>query len=142
MSKMRKKNGYSLVEVVIALSVVIIVSLAALSIALSSIATKATAINKTKAQSFADNVWESFKAAESENEFESLVLFAEGITLNDGATDEDGNTVYTYYSEENKFAAEISVNFSESERSEFEINITDKQGNSIVSFSFRKGDGI
>ncbi len=144
MSKMRKRNGFSIVEVVIALSVIVIVSITALSIALSSVSTRVAAINRTQAQSFADNVLESFKAAEDEAEFISLVAFAEGVTLTDGALDEDGNTVYTYYSEENKFMAQISVKFVENqtERSEFEINVTDKDGDEIVSFPYRKGDGI
>lgn len=142
MIDMRKRNGFSLVEVVIALSIIVIVSISAISIMASSIATKATAINKTQAQNFADNVWECFKAAEDEEEFISLVSFAEGITLSDGIADGNGNNVYTYHSGENKFTAQISVKFPADTRSEFNINVTDENGESIISFSYQKGGGI
>lgn len=140
--KNKNKRGYSLVEVVIALSVIVTVSITALSIVLSSVATKVNAINKTEAQSFADNVWESFKAADTQDEFLSLVSFSEDVTLTESETDESGNTIYTYYSEEHKFTAEIAVRYSENARSEFSISVTDKDGDSIISFSYRKGDGI
>lgn len=142
MSRRKFKNGYSLVEVVIALSIIVTVSITALSIVLSSAATKVNAINKSHAQSFADNVWESFKAADTQDEFLSLVSFSEGIMLTESETDESGNTIYTYYSEEHKFTAEIAVRYPEIARSEFAISVTDKDGDSIISFSYRKGDGI
>ena len=140
--KNKNKRGYSLVEVVIALSVIVTVSITALSIVLSSVATKVNAINKSHAQSFADNVWESFKAADTQDEFLSLVSFSEDVTLTESETDESGNTIYTYYSEEHKFTAEIAVRYSENARSEFSISVTDKDGDSIISFSYRKGGGI
>ena len=141
---MKNKNnrGYSLVEVVIALSVIVIVSVSALSIVLSSVATKVNAINKSHAQSFADNVWESFKAADTQDEFLSLIAFSEGTTLTEGVTDESGKTTYTYYSQENKFTAEIAVSYQENARPELEVMVTDKDGDEIISFSYRKGDGI
>ena len=141
---MKNKNnrGYSLVEVVIALSVIVIVSVSALSIVLSSVATKVNAINKSHAQSFADNVWESFKAADTQDEFLSLIAFSEGATLTEGVTDESGKTIYTYNSQENKFKAEIAVNYQENTRPELEVIVTDKDGDEIISFSYRKGDGI
>lgn len=141
---MKNKNnrGYSLVEVVIALSVIVIVSVSALSIVLSSVATRVNAINKSHAQSFADNVWESFKAADTQDEFLSLIAFSEGTTLTEGVTDESGKTTYTYYSQENKFTAEIAVSYQENARPELEVIVTDKDGDEIISFSYRKGDGI
>ena len=140
--KNKNKRGYSLAEVVIALSVIVIVSISALSIVLSSVATKVNLINKSHAQSFADNVWESFKAADTRNEFLSLVAFSEGATLTEGVTDESGKTTYTYYSVENKFTAEIAVSYHENARPELEVVVTDKDGDDIISFSYRKGEGI
>lgn len=137
---MRKNHGFSIVEVVIALAVIMIVTVTAISIVLSSISTKVNAIQKTQAQSFAENVWESFCAAESEEEFLSLVSFAEGITLTDGTIDGDGNTVYIYHSEAQAFVAQISVCFPEQARSEFMIDVKDEDGRSIISFSYQKGD--
>ena len=140
--KNKNKRGYSLVEVVIALSVIVTVSITALSIVLSSVATKVNAINKSHAQGFADNVWESFKAADTQDEFLSLIAFSEGATLTEGVTDESGKTTYTYYSQENKFTAEIAVSYQENARPELEVIVTDKDGDEIISFSYRKGDGI
>lgn len=140
--KNRKKRGYSLVEVVIALTVIVTVSITALTIVLSSVATKQTAIHKTEAQNFAQSVWECFKVSDNEADFVSNVDFAEGVTLSDGTLDEDGYTVYTFDSEENKFTAIIKVRYYETLRSDLSVDILDKDGDSIVSFTYQKGDGI
>ena len=110
MSKINK-NGFSIAEVVIALSVIVIVSISALTIVFSSIVTKNSAINKAAAQNFANNVWESFKAAETEEEFLSLVNFAEEIELTESAPGENGSTVYIYSSEKRNFTAVIWVTY-------------------------------
>lgn len=138
----KRKGGFSLAEVVIALSVIVIVSVTSLSIVLSSMAAKAAAVDKTEAQSFASNVWECFQASENDAEFLSYVSFSEGVALGDGQTDENGYKVYTYHSEKNTFTAQIKVKFPENERSDFSIDVTDKDGDSIVSFSYRKGDKV
>ena len=140
MSKRNRRNGYSLVEVVIALSVVVIVSVSALSIILSSIATKAAAINREHAQGFADNVWESFKAADTQDEFVSLVAFSEGVDKADitGVEGENGDIVYTYSSEKHKFKAEMTVNY-QSQRPELNLAVTDKEGDEIILLEYKKG---
>ena len=138
MSKRNRRNGYSLVEVVIALSVIVIVSASAISILLSSVATKVNAVNKAHAQSFADNVWESFKAADNEEDFVSLVAFSEGINEADITAPEGENMVYTYSSEKHKFTADITVNYN-STRPELKISVTDKDGDEIISFNYVKG---
>ena len=125
------RNGFSLVEVVIALSIIVIVSAAALSIIFSSIATRANAVNKTRAINFADNVWECFKAADDEDQFTSFVKFSEGIDL-------DGMGTYFYISEENNFTARIYVDF-DTDRDEFEIEVFDQDGEEIISFDYTKG---
>ena len=138
----RKQRGYSLVEVVIALTVIVTVSITALTIVLSSVATKQTAIHKTEAQNFAQSVWECFKVSDDDADFVSNVDFAESVTLSDGTIDEDGYTVYTFDCEENKFTAIIKVRYSETERSDLSVDVLDKDGDSIVSFTYQKGDGI
>ncbi len=142
MNRYKFKKGYSIVEVVIALSIIVTVSITALSIALSSVATKVNATNRSYAQSFAANVWECFKAADTQDEFLSFVSFSEGITLIDNQTDESGNTVYTYRSEEHKFTAEIAVRYPENADPELSVSVTGKDGDGIISFSYRKGGGI
>ncbi len=136
MSKINRKNGYSLVEVVIALSVIVIVSVSALSISLSSVATKVNAINKSHAQSFADNVWESFKAADTEDKFVSLVAFSEEVDLKEAKT-ADG--VYTYTSEKHKFTADITVSYPQNARPELKISVADKDGDEIILLEYKKG---
>jgi type II secretory pathway pseudopilin PulG len=131
----KRKNGYSIVEVVIALSVVVIVTASALSIALSSIAARKNAINKSYAQGFADNVLECFKAVNSYDEFISLVSFAEGVDLNEYKNADGG---YTYRSEKRKFTADITVDY-DSKRPVLSVYVTDKDGDEIISFSYKKG---
>lgn len=125
---MNKKKGFSLVEAVIALSVVVIVSFAALSLVLSSTTTKVNAINKSKAQYFAYNALECFKASDSATEFENNIAFAEGITPTI-----DENT-YKFVSEENKFTATVTINGNT-----FEITVWDKYDDEIISFDYTKG---
>ena len=138
--KNKNKRGYSLVEVVIALSVIVTVSITALSIVLSSVATKVNAINKSHAQSFTDNVWESFKAAETQDEFVSLVAFSEGVDKADitASEGENRNIVYTYSSEKHKFKAEMTVNY-QSQRPELNLAVTDKEGDEIILLEYKKG---
>lgn len=126
---MNKKKGFSLVEAVIALSVVVIVSFAALSLVLSSTTTKANAVNKSKAQYFAYNALECFKASDDTTEFESNMLFAAGIEIK---LDENGQC--TYLSEENKFTATVTI-----DGNTFEITVLDKYDDEIISFDYTKG---
>ena len=142
MNKIRNKKGFSLVEAVIALSVIVAVSVTALTIMLSSITARENAVNKFRAQSFAESVWESFKSADTQSEFLSDVFFAEGVMLTDGVTDENDATVYTYVSEKNKFEAEIRVSYPDDGDSELNIAVSDEDGDEIISFSYRKGGGI
>ncbi len=138
----KRKSGFTIVELVIALAIIVAVSFTALSVALSSVAAKRNAINKTEARSFANDTWECFKASESEEEFLSNVEFSTSAELGEGQTDDDGYTIYAYQSEENIFSATVRVKFSESARSEFAVEVTDKDGDNIISFSYKKGDGI
>ena len=140
MDKRQQESGFSIVEVVLALAIIVTVTFTALSLCVSFLSATENAIHVTQAQSFADNVWESFKAAENEEEFLALVSFAEGITLTDGATDVSGNAVYTYHCEENRFTAKITVGFPEDAQAILTITVTDKNGENIISFSYRKGD--
>lgn len=133
----KNKRGYSLVEVVIALTVIVIVSVSALSIVLSSITTKQNAINKSYAQNFADNVWECFKAAYSEEEFITLV----GLSKDDEVSLIINKTKYTYESTKNKFTAKITVTYEGNPSklpSKLYVVVTDKDGDEIISFDYTK----
>ena len=138
MSKTRHNRGFSLAEVVISLAIILIVTVSAVSFSLSSVRATENAIHKTEAQSFASDIWECFKAAEDAGEFIDLVKFARGVELTEGTLDEDGNTIYTYHSEEEYFTANIAVNFHESELQTFTITITDEEDIEIISISYQK----
>ena len=90
----RNRSGFSLVEVVIALSVIVIVSITSISIVLSSVSSRTAATNKAYAQNFADNLWECFKASDSQEEFLACVLVAEGEDL---STPDDVNFAIKIY---------------------------------------------
>lgn len=131
---MNNKKGFSLMEAVIALSVVVVVSICAMSIVLSSVSAKQTAIDKQKAQYFSDNAWECFKASDSETDFVSNMNFAESVTL------EFTNNECVYTSTEHNFTANIKIDYTAS-RPTFSISVTDKDGKEIVAFTFEKAKG-
>ncbi|MBQ2944984.1 MAG: hypothetical protein IJD95_00270 [Clostridia bacterium] len=142
MSKIRNKKGISVAEVIIALSVVVLVSLAALSVVLTSVVKSIDTKSTANAYRFADDVLECFKAADDEAEFLEFVSFARGIELTDGVTGENSFKTYRYRSDEKKITVLISVRYSASERSVLDISVIDDDNEEILSFSYRKGDGI
>ena len=137
----KAKRGYSLVEVVVAMAVITTVTMTALSIMLFSISSRKTASDKAMAQNFAENAWECFKASESREEFVSCLVFAEDVSLADGEEDAEGRTVYRYEFEECRYTATIKIQYSDTARSTFSVDVTDDDGDEIVSFTYRKGDG-
>ena len=99
MKRIKRKNGFSLAEVVVALAIVAIVSVGALSIVSSSINSRVNAINRTQAQIFASNLIECFKASEDNEKFIEYAGEAVGINL-----EYDYNKgYYTYISNKNAF---------------------------------------
>lgn len=118
-NKNRSRRGISLVEVVVALTVITIISAAALSLVISSARVDANSLRSTQVMMAAENVLECYRFAESEEEFAALlektgdykkvddayVLTekAYGITvhytdtkLTFSATDGDGEEIYSY----------------------------------------------
>lgn len=81
--RVRKKKGFSIVEVVIALTVIVIVTFSALSIIMASTTKRVNAINKTEAQNFASDILECFKASNSFSEFQDNVYYALDESLKD-----------------------------------------------------------
>ncbi len=144
MDRVKSKRAFSLAEAVIALSVIVIVSISALSIALSSITARVGVIAKSDAQGFADDLWECFKVSDGQAEFEENVFFARGVLISSEETDADGYAVYNYNPQHGSFNSLIKIKYSQNqnERSLFSIEVRDKDGDEIVSFFFEKGDGI
>ena len=125
-SIINRKGGFSIAEAIIALSIIVVVSIAAATITLSSISLRYTLTNRSIAINFADNAVECFKAAEDETEFWALV---------------SGLADYSYI--DNKFTAEITVDFNSAPK-KFkivvnEIKKNDSIGDEIISLEYVKG---
>lgn len=133
MRKTKRNSGFSIMETVIALAMIAIVTIAALSVVLSAISARVKQANYSEAQDFAHNILECFKAAEDETEFVNNTAFAD-IVLYASADPE-----YTYsYVVANKISADIKAEFG-TDKDEFEITVADSKGEEIISFSYTKG---
>ncbi len=112
---MSKKRGFSIVEVVIALTVMVIVTFASLSVVSSSIAKRVGTANETKAQQFASDVLESFKASSDLQEFKQNVYFSLGESeeengWNDWKLDIENESIGFYtYEKEGVFKAKVRI---------------------------------
>lgn len=137
--KRKNKGGFSLVEVVIALAIIVMVTGAGLSITLSSITTKVKAINRTHAQNFAENVLECFKAADTKDEFQDLLEVVDNP--NDIHEEIDDTTFYTFIhrSGSYQFVAEISVRYADGERPLLKVNVRGENNEDIISFDYTRG---
>ena len=148
MSKAQKRRrGYSMAECVVALAIIVVVSVAALSIVASSESARRKSIFHSDAQDFASNMLECFKAADNDAEFRENVIFATSLQGHGEfpltPTDEEG--VYTY-EVENQYKATLKVDFTSGE---FEITVNENRvseadenkimTNEIISFTYKKG---
>ena len=146
MDKLKSKKGYSLVEVIIALSVIVVVSATALTVILYSISLRHAEINKAEAQNFAENVLECFKAANQNGltaeakkaEFFRLVEFAEGATFEQA--DPHFPDIYTYTSETKKFIVGINISYENfNNAADLTVEVIDKKGSRLTLFTYRVG---
>ena len=131
---LKRKRGFALAETVIALTVVLMVSAAALTMIMSSILVKTTSIIETEARGFASDALECFKAADNKTEFENNLKFAMGVVELDDNEKTDPNA-YRYVFD--GFVANIKVN---DDLTEFEIQLN-KKAEEILAFTYRKGGG-
>ena len=131
MNHIKRNRGFSIMETVIALVVIVLVTAAALSITMAAISARVKMSNYSEAQDFAHNVLECFKAADGEDEFRQNVEFA-------GYEDMSGAASTYTYDVENKFKAEITANFT---TGKFEITVTEfeKIDKVIIKFDYTKG---
>ena len=133
----KRKAGFSMVEVVIALAIILAVSIVAISITLSSITNRITIVNRTHAQYFADNVWECFKAETKDNEYVELLKF----TYPDTDDTFDENVDFSSASVESSkynFRAELTVDYTDRPTITVEVKELD-DGDEIISFTYTKG---
>ena len=130
---LKRKRGFALAEAVIALTVVLMVSAAALTMIMSSILVKTTSVIETEARGFASDALECFKAADDKAEFEENLEFVLGAPLDDKNADENA-----YQCVFDGFVANIEVNDA---LTEFEIRLVNKKAEEILAFAYRKGGG-
>ena len=121
MNKTTRNRGFSIMETVIALVVIVMVTAAALSITMAAISARVKMSNYSEAQDFAHNVLECFKAADDKEEFEYDVKVVAGYELTPGEP-----STYTY-SAGNKFTAYIN--------GIFEIKVTEFEKDDKVIIS-------
>ncbi len=134
MSYMKKKNGFSMVEVVIALAVVLIVSATAITITIYSITTKQDEINRNEALNLTENIWNCFKAAENEDEFFALVDFSDGVAF------QQKNGAYVYSPSIHEYTVRMTFDFDPaSGKKSLDITALDRKGKAIVEFDYTVG---
>lgn len=139
---LKKKRGASLAESVVALAVITIVSMAAISAVAFALNAQVKALRNTKAQDFSRSVFESFKVSDDYNTFVSNINFAEDTTM-PPATPQDGYPkTYVYTSITYKFVATITVNY-DSTPPTLSVIVTEDgdPDDEVISFNYTKGGG-
>lgn len=141
-TRLNSKGGFSVAEVIIALSIIVAVSVAAMVMVISSMSVKTTLVARSEGINFAENALECFKAADGFGEFEKFLEEA----IPDGETYTETETVietyvYKYAYIFNKFTAEITVAYPDGGRPTFKIDVTEKddEDSEIISFTYTKG---
>lgn len=73
----KRKGGFSLMEVVVAMAIVVMVTASALTIAMYSTTSRVKDVDKNRALNCAHNIVECFKASTNASTFETNFAFAE-----------------------------------------------------------------
>lgn len=135
MRKTKRNSGFSIMETVIALAMIAIVTIAALSVVLSAISARVKQANYSEAQDFAHNIIECYKAADTPVEFEKNAEFA-GIEL----IIQNGSN-YRYKCTTSRFTAVIEVEFSieGSLKMDIDVNSNSNNDENKLSFTYTKG---
>ena len=120
----RSRRGISLVEVVVALTVIAIISSAALSLVISSARVDANSLRSTQVMMAAENALECYRFAESKEEFAALLEKTGDYKGSDGVfvlTEKSYTITVSYSAEKLIFSA------------------ADGDGEEIYSYEFDKG---
>lgn len=127
------KKGFSLAESVIALSVVTIVSICAITIVISSITSKTKTVQKLNSQNFAYNVVECFKVSSDQTDFENnLKLIIDPLPIKQGL---ESNSVYSFILEKTNYSTVITYS---NDNKKLTINITNDKNETIISLEYNK----
>ncbi len=132
--QLKNKRGITLLETVIALTVILLVSGAFVSIAM--IFTKAETKNTTQAQaiSYSESIIECFRYCESNEEMESALMLLDSSFV-EVISDDKALGDATYRLEKAGYVIEIVANFAQSK---LEIQIADYIGNEINRLDYEK----
>lgn len=129
------KKGMTMVEVIIAMAVVMLVTITALSIITSSTHTTQSALHKSQAQHFAEDAFACFRACETADQFADAMAFAGGYS--ECAV---SGSQYTFLLNASRFTAVVTVEYPAGDRASFSIQITDDDDEVITSIpTFTKG---
>ena len=132
---LRNKKGMTMVEVVIAMVVVLLVTVAAMSIILSSTHTTHTAVCRSQAQYFVSDAFTSFRASDSAEEFAAAMEFCGGYS--ECAVNENQ---YIFVLEDSGYVAVANVIYPADGRATFSIEVTDGNADVVASVpAFTKG---
>ena len=125
-NKNRSRRGISLVEVVVALTVIAIISSAALSLVISSARVDANSLRSTQVMMAAENALECYRFAESEEEFAALLEKTGDYKKVDDA----------YVLTEKAYVITVNVNYTDTKLT---FSATDSDGKEIYKYEFNKG---
>ena len=121
-------RGFTMAEVVIAFAVVSIVSIATLSLILTSVTATKNANYKLDAQNFTEDVIECYRVCNNEADFLSAVSFAIGVDVDDSSSIILPKSGYKM----NISLADGTLN----------ISVQTENGKEITSATFSKGGGF
>lgn len=136
MNHTKRNRGFSIMETVIALVVIVLVTAAALSITMAAISARVKMSNYSEAQDFAHNVLECFKAAKDDNVDDRISNFENNVGVAGYKRENLTGTNPDYrYKAENKFEAKITADFDDDY---FEIVVTEygKDDKIIIQFEY------
>ena len=123
-NKNRSRRGISLVEVVVALTVIAIISSAALSLVISSARVDANSLRSTQVMMAAENVLECYRFAENDGDFADLLQKTGDYKGSDGV----------FVLTEKSYT--ITVNYTDTQLT---FSATDSDGKEIYKYEFNKG---
>jgi len=130
------RDGFTLAESIIAMVIISLVTVTAVTLILSSTHTTQSAVQKAQAQYFAEDALTCFRAADSADRFVDAIAFSGGYT----ELSVTGDT-YVFTLADSRFRAVALVEYPTDGRASFSIEILDDDEDVITSISqFRKGD--
>lgn len=126
----KRKGGFSIMEAVVAMAIVVLVTASALTIATFSTSSRVKSIDKNKAINCAYNIIECFKVSTDAEAFQDNFSFAENgkFTLTPKGSNKYSLSINSFH-----VAVETDDDFSE-----IYVTVTDDTGKEIVYLDYSK----